>query len=73
LDVAEFDGALGRLRELGLDSILHAQFKGGSADGPPLTGAYLATKEDLGFILEIADAPPDFSMPEPDFVYPPEG
>jgi methylmalonyl-CoA/ethylmalonyl-CoA epimerase len=72
LDVAEFDGALGRLRELGLRSLLDAQFKGGSADGPPVTGTYLATEDDLGFILEIADVPAGFSMPEPDYVYPAE-
>jgi len=70
LDVAEFAGALGHLRELGLNTILHAQFKAGSADGLQVTGTYLATEADLGFILEIADVPPGFSMPEPDYVYP---
>ena len=49
---------------------MQAQFKGGSAGGPLLTMTYLATEEDLGFILEIAQAPPGFSLPEPDYVYP---
>lgn len=70
LDVADFDDALGRLREVGLESIQHAQFKGASGDGPLLTMTYLATEADLGFTLEIAHAQPGFSMAEPDYVYP---
>ena len=69
-DVADFDDALGRLRELGLESIQHAQFKGASGDGPLLTMTYLATEADLGFTLEIAHAQPGFSMAEPEYVYP---
>ena len=69
-DVADFDDALGRLRELGLESIQHAQFKGASGDGPLLTMTYLATEAELGFTLEIAHAQPGFSMAEPEYVYP---
>jgi hypothetical protein len=33
---------------------------------------YFDATDDLGFLLEIAEAPPGFSMPRPDYVYPPE-
>ena len=49
-----------------------AKFTGGSAAGPRSTGTYLGTEEDLGFTLEIADVPAGFTVPEPDYVYPPE-
>ena len=32
--------------------------------------AYLNTKEDLGFIVEIAEGSPDFKRPDPDYWYP---
>jgi hypothetical protein len=70
LDVADFADGLGRLRELGLESIQHGQFNGASADGPLLTTPYLATEADLGSTLEIARVQPGFSMAEPDYVYP---
>jgi len=70
LDVGDYASALGRLRELGLESRLEATFAGGDPAGPRLTGAYLGTEADLGFILEIARMPEGFTMPEPEYVYP---
>jgi len=73
LDVADFEDAFARLRDMGIGTRLRATFQGGTPDGPRVTGAYLATEEDLGFTLEIAHMPPGFSMPEPEYIYPPEG
>jgi hypothetical protein len=70
-DVGDYEDALGRLHRMGLGTRLRANFKGGSEDGPQLTGTYLGTEQDLGFVLEIANVPPGFSMPEPEYVYPP--
>jgi methylmalonyl-CoA/ethylmalonyl-CoA epimerase len=72
-DVAGFDDAFRRLKDLGLDTRLRATFAGGQPDGPRVTGAYLATESDLGFTVEIAEMPAGFSMPEPEYVYPPPG
>jgi hypothetical protein len=33
---------------------------------------YFDTTYDLGFLLEIGQAAPGFSMPDPDYVYPSE-
>jgi methylmalonyl-CoA/ethylmalonyl-CoA epimerase len=73
LDVADFDEALGHLRGLGIGTRLHATFASAHADGPPLTGAYLDTKADLGFTLEVAARPDGFTMPEPEYIYPADG
>jgi hypothetical protein len=33
---------------------------------------YFDTTDDLGFLVEVGQAAPGFSMPDPDYVYPPE-
>jgi methylmalonyl-CoA/ethylmalonyl-CoA epimerase len=70
LDVGDFAGARNELLELGLPVSLDAEFKGGSADGVRVRGMYFDARDDLGFLLEIAEVPPGFSMPAPDYVYP---
>lgn len=67
-DVDDYDTAAAHLRDdLGLDTILHAQFAG--IDGS-FTGTYLDTESDLGFVMEIGGAPEGFAMPPPEDVYP---
>jgi len=48
----------------------HKILQGGTWYG--LTYTYLTTEENLKFIAEIYNMPPDFEWPEPDAVYPPE-
>jgi methylmalonyl-CoA/ethylmalonyl-CoA epimerase len=73
LDVSDFAGARTDLEALGLDIRFDGTFTGKSPDGDRVRGMYFDATEDLGFLLEIAEAPPGFSMPNPDYVYPPEG
>jgi hypothetical protein len=70
LNVGDFAGARNELLELGLQVSLDAEFKGRSAEGATVRGMYFDARDDLGFLLEIAEAPPGFSMPEPDYIYP---
>ena len=72
LDVSDFAGARNKLGALGLEVRFDATFRGGSPDGDRVRGMYFDARDDLGFLLEIAEAPPGFSMPQPDYVYPPE-
>lgn len=69
LDVADYGSGLGRLTGLGLRESLSAVFVG---DDPAIraTAKYLSTEADLGFTVEIADIPPGFAPPPPDYVYP---
>jgi catechol 2,3-dioxygenase-like lactoylglutathione lyase family enzyme len=69
LDVVDLDSGLDQLTRLGLRESLKAVFA--SAD-PDLsaTARYLSTEADLGFTVEIADVPPGFEQPPPDYVYP---
>jgi methylmalonyl-CoA/ethylmalonyl-CoA epimerase len=71
LDVADYGVALGRLEGLGLDTIMNGRFEGGEP-GVSSAATYLATQEDVGFIIEVSDLPPGFVMPEPDYVHPAE-
>lgn len=70
LDVPDFAGARDELTALGLPVRLEADFRGGSPDGPTFHATYFDAGDDLGFLLEIGSAPPGFSMPDPDYVYP---
>jgi hypothetical protein len=71
-EVEDYDRALDRLQNgLGLRPTLKAEFEGAPGVQSAFVGTYLATEEDLGFIVEIGHAPAGFSMPEPELVYPP--
>ena len=72
LDVPDFAGARSELEALGLAVRFDATFRGGSPDGDRVRGMYFDATDDLGFLLEVAQAPPGFLMPVPDYVYPPE-
>ena len=71
LDVPDFARAEDELRALGLAVRFDGSFRGRSPDGD-VRGMYFDATGDLGFLLEIGDAPPGFCMPEPDYVYPPD-
>src|SRR4051812_43101262 len=66
-DIADYGAAASRLRELGLNEPLHAEFAGG---GGSFVGTYFATEDELGLVVEIGRAPDGFAMPEPERVYP---
>jgi len=71
LDVAGYDEALAAAAEVGADVRMSADFAGGGADGPPFRSTYLETEADLGFLLELGEAPPGFTMPSPEATFPP--
>jgi methylmalonyl-CoA/ethylmalonyl-CoA epimerase len=73
LDVPNFTRAKEELEALGLPVRLDATFTGKEPDGDRVRGMYFDATSDLGFVLEIGDAGPGFSMPDPDYVYPPAG
>jgi Glyoxalase/Bleomycin resistance protein/Dioxygenase superfamily len=71
LDVADYEAARSHLAGVGVRVAADEEFAG----APDVTGrfraTYLATQADLGFLLQIGEAPQGFEMPEPDAVYPP--
>jgi methylmalonyl-CoA/ethylmalonyl-CoA epimerase len=69
-DVSDYDDALGELEALGLRSVMVARFAGGTVESPRFVGRYLDTIDDLGFVLEIGEAPPGFVMAIPEYEYP---
>lgn len=69
-EVDDYDGAAARLRDFGLHTILDAQFEGAPGVDGSFAATYFATEGELGFVLEIGDAPPGFAMPDPESVYP---
>ena len=71
LEVADYGAASGHLAARGLEVPLDAWFDGAPAPEPRLRATYFDTTDELGVMLEIADVPPGFAMPEPDAVYPP--
>jgi hypothetical protein len=73
LDVAEFARTKDELAALDLPVRLDATFRDVSGSGDPVRAMYFDTTGELGFLLEIGDAPSGFSMPGPDYVYPPTG
>jgi methylmalonyl-CoA/ethylmalonyl-CoA epimerase len=69
-DVADYGEAGKRLTDLGLRRMLEADFAGAPGLAGRFEGAYYGTEDELGFIVEIGQAPPGFAMPEPEEVYP---
>ena len=69
LDVADFDQASGHLEGLGLAKILDGRFEG-TEQGSEAHGVYYGTEADLGFLLEIGELTPNFTMTDPEYVYP---
>jgi hypothetical protein len=70
-DVDDYDASLAQLRDdLGLHTILTAEFTGAPGVEGAFEGTYLATECDLGLVVEIGRAPDGFAMPGPERVYP---
>ena len=69
-DVADYSAAKDRLQGLGLESPLDARFAGAPGASGEFVGTYFATEDELGFIVEIGEAPEGFEMPAPESVYP---
>lgn len=73
MDIADYGDSRDRLEgELGLSTVLDGTFQTGAPDARS-SATYLATEQDLGFIVEVAELPPGVVYPEPDYVYPPAG
>ena len=69
-EVDDYARAGARLSELGHRPLLVAEFDGAPGVSEKFVGAYYDTEAELGFVVEIGDAPPGFAMPEPELVYP---
>lgn len=69
-DVPDFGEAVAYLEGLGLRTLMDARFAGGTRDSPRLVGKYVDTRDDLGFVLEVASAPAGFVMADAEYVYP---
>jgi methylmalonyl-CoA/ethylmalonyl-CoA epimerase len=70
LDVDEYDEARQSLLALGLSPVLDADFAGAEGVSSRVRATYLSTEPELGFLLEIADVPSDFTMPPAEETYP---
>ena len=70
LDVADYEAARARLDRLGVGIAADEEFAGAPGVESQFRATYFATEDDLGFVLQIGQAPPGFEMPEPDDVYP---
>ncbi len=71
LDVGDYGEAMAALRGAGVGEKMSASFTGGEEDGLTFTATYADTERDLGFLLELGQAPAGFTMPNPESVYPP--
>jgi hypothetical protein len=69
-DVTDYGHSRAQLEELGLPVKLDATFMAGDDDAPRLRGTYFDASDELGFIVEIADRPDGFTMPDAASVYP---
>jgi catechol 2,3-dioxygenase-like lactoylglutathione lyase family enzyme len=69
-DVDDYGAAVAHLRELGVPTILDASFAGAPGVEGSFTATYFDTEDELGFVVELGDAPAAFGMPAPEDVYP---
>ena len=69
-DVAHYDKARAHLEGLGVAVAADEEFAGAPGVEPRFRATYFDTEEELGFVLQIGQAPPAFEMPQPDEVYP---
>jgi len=69
-DVDDYGAAIAALRESGVAEKMSASFAGGADDDLAFTATYANTEADLGFLLELGEAPAGFTMPNPESVYP---
>jgi hypothetical protein len=71
-EVGDYDAAAERLDDLGLRRTFEGEFDAAPGTRGRFVGTYFGTEGDLGFIAEIGKAPSEFTMPEPENVYPTE-
>lgn len=72
-DVADYAASTAALgQDLGLGTIMTAEFDGAPGSPSKFDCAYFDTRADLGFVVEIGRAGAGFAMPEPEAVYPAE-
>src|SRR5262249_22167479 len=71
LDCAGYDEAVAAAAAAGAEVKMSAEFAGGGEDDLRFKATYVDTEADLGFLLELGEAPPGFVMPRPEAVYPP--
>lgn len=70
-DVEDYGRAGDHLDGLGLRRVFEADFAAAPGVQGRFEGTYYGTEDDLGFIVEIGQAPSGFAMPDPELVYPP--
>jgi len=71
LDVGDYGEALAAASDAGAAVKMDAEFAGGGEDDLSFKATYLDTEPDLGFLLELGEAPAGFTMPSPEAVFPP--
>jgi hypothetical protein len=71
LAAADSSAAQAALARRGNEVVYDAAFAGADATGPRLRARYYDTVRELGFLLEVAERPASFAMPEPVRTYPP--
>lgn len=71
LDFADYEEALAAATDAGAGVKMNAEFAGGGEDEVRFKGTYVETETDLGFLLELGEAPAGFTMPRSEATYPP--
>jgi len=72
LDVERYDQATAAAGDAGVEVKMNAEFASGGDDEQTFKATYLDTEADLGFLLELGEAPEGFTMPSPESLYPPQ-
>lgn len=70
LSVADAAATEAALIRHGNEVVFDAAFAGLDRTGPRLRARYYDTVGELGLLLEVAERPESFQMPEPDSIYP---
>jgi hypothetical protein len=70
-DVADYEAARMHLERTGLRVAADEEFAGAPGVESRFRATYFNTEDELGFVLQIGQAPIGFEMPPPDEVYPP--
>jgi hypothetical protein len=71
-DVADYGAVRTGLEQGGVRVSADEEFAGAPGVEGSFRATYFDTEEELGFVLQIGEAPPAFVMPDPDAVYPPQ-
>jgi hypothetical protein len=71
LDVSDYATAVAAVEDAGVPKSLSADFQSGGEDDLAFNATYFDTQGDLGFTLELGQAPSGFTMPNPEGIHPP--